>query len=233
MNFKAGLTHCPHTSLLPLFKSRLLLYTPFTLNDGWADHSAAPASPLKLPDTNINTPHKPANARNRSWVSTDERLRPAYNRPIPSRHHHHVATLQQYVLLQVSLLEHIAVSEMEDLLIASATPHNLDLVLGRIGREAPCHTQRLQHIRIVADQILSWFVHTSQDVDAVTQNFEHRDRHMWIREILAQPLRNFTTDIFCCTTCRGHVPDEGKCNHPVWAHHRFLRKLFIFPDRHL
>src|SRR6185295_1788008 len=92
LNFKPGLTHCPHTSLLPLNKSKLLLYKPFTLNDGSADHSAAPASPLKLPDTSIITPHKPANTRNRSWVPRDERLKPAYNLPIRSRHHHHIAT---------------------------------------------------------------------------------------------------------------------------------------------
>src|SRR4029077_398168 len=126
LNFKPGLTHTPHTSLLPLDRSRLLLYRPFVLNDGAADHSAAPASPLKLPDSSIITPYKPAKRRNHSWVSTGERLGPAYKSPILSRHHHHVATLQQDVLLQVSLLEHVSVPEMEDLLITSATPHDLD-----------------------------------------------------------------------------------------------------------
>src|SRR5262245_24427152 len=86
LNFMPGLTHWPHTSLLPLDKSKLLLYRPFKFNDGDADHSAAPASPLKLPDTSIITPHKPTKRRNHSWVSTGEQLGPAYKSPIRSRH---------------------------------------------------------------------------------------------------------------------------------------------------
>src|SRR5512144_678008 len=98
-----------------------------------------------------------------------------------SRHHHHVATLQYDVLLQVLLFLHISVSKTEDLLFPAVSSHDSDVVLSRIGRQAPGHTQRLQYIRIVAHQIFTGFIHATEDIDPITQYFEHRDRHSWSR----------------------------------------------------
>src|SRR5262249_13852187 len=149
------------------------------------------------------------------------------------RHHHHVTALQQDVLLQVFLLVHISVSEQEDLLNASSTTHDLDVVFRCIGREASRHSQRLQHVCMVADQKLSGLVHTPDDIDAITENFEHRNCDVRVREKLAQPLDNFIADILCSSTRCRHVSNERKGDHSVGSYHRFLCEMFIFPNRNL
>src|SRR5215510_7339848 len=85
---------------------------------------------------------------------------------------------------------------------------------------------------MVSDLKFSGLVHTPEDVDAITENFEHGDGHVGCRDELGEALRDFNAYIFDHPACCGNLTDEGETYHPVWAHHGLLGQVFVFPYRH-
>src|SRR6185312_14486303 len=149
-----------------------------------------------------------------------------------SGHHDDVTALENNILLQVPAFPEISIAKWNGILFFPHSPHDFDIVFRSKWGESTGKTERLQHVGVMTDQVLTRFIHSPDDIDLVTDDFRDCHGNIGIRNILCQPLREVAANVLDRSIFGLDIADERKRKHPVRTDDDFSCQLFILPHRY-
>src|SRR3970040_990637 len=144
-----------------------------------------------------------------------------------SGHNNYVTALECNVLLQSTAFFYFRVIEAKYCLFTVLFSDNFNISLFGKWRKPSGQTQRLKHVDIPADHIISRFVYPANYENFVSGDFFDRHAYNRIWDVLLEPLRDFFLKLQGGFSFRLDVSNQREGDPTIRSDKHFLLQIFF------